>query len=113
MSAFFGRTVRSLIQDLGAKNGTWLGGARLSSDQRVAWRATQMLKVGGTVLALAEPVADALAELEAADDEPLGPQDANPAPTSRLRQESELPSRRAWGLSARRRRLLFPRRTEN
>jgi len=69
-----------LIQDLGAKNGTWLGGGRLSSDQRVAWRSTQMLKVGGTVLALVEPVADALAELEAADDEPLGPQDANPAP---------------------------------
>ncbi len=63
------------VEDLGAKNGSWLGAARLPSDQRVAWRAPQMLKVGRTVLALVEPVADALAEIEGAADEPLGPEE--------------------------------------
>jgi hypothetical protein len=85
-----------LIQDLGAKNGTWLGGARLSNDQRVAWRSTQMLKVGGTVLALVEPVADALAELEAADDEPIDPQDTSSAP-DQAAAKGPLPSRVGLG----------------
>jgi pSer/pThr/pTyr-binding forkhead associated (FHA) protein len=64
-----------LVEDLSAKNGSWLGAARLPNDQRVAWRPPQMLKVGRTVLALVEPVADALAEIEALADEPLEPEE--------------------------------------
>lgn len=60
-----------LVTDLGAKNGSWLGGVRLSSDQETAWRPTQMLKVGRTVLALVEPVANVLAAIEGAEDEAL------------------------------------------
>jgi pSer/pThr/pTyr-binding forkhead associated (FHA) protein len=70
-----------LVEDLGAKNGSWLGGTRLPSDQRVPWRPAQMLKVGRTVLALVEPVADLLAEIEGAEDEPLEPEEASVAPT--------------------------------
>jgi|HubBroStandDraft_1064217.scaffolds.fasta_scaffold01672_15 pSer/pThr/pTyr-binding forkhead associated (FHA) protein len=72
------------VEDLSAKNGSWLGAARLPSDARVAWRAPQVLKVGRTVLALVEPVADALAEIESAPDEPLEPEEVGasiqPAP---------------------------------
>jgi pSer/pThr/pTyr-binding forkhead associated (FHA) protein len=69
-----------LVEDLGAKNGSWLGGSRLPSDQRVKWRPPQMLKVGRTVLALSEPVVDALAEIEGADDELLDSEDVGAAP---------------------------------
>jgi hypothetical protein len=40
-----------------------------------------MLKVGRTVLALQEPVADVLAEIERAEDEVLGPDDIASAPS--------------------------------
>jgi pSer/pThr/pTyr-binding forkhead associated (FHA) protein len=73
--------VAVLVEDLGAKNGSWLGGARLPSDQRVPWRPTQMLKVGRTVLALVEPVADVLAAIEGAEDEPLELPEVSAAPT--------------------------------
>jgi pSer/pThr/pTyr-binding forkhead associated (FHA) protein len=72
------------VEDLSAKNGSWLGVARLPNDERVVWRAPQMLKVGRTVLALVEPVADALAEIEGAPDERLEPDEVGapfrPAP---------------------------------
>jgi pSer/pThr/pTyr-binding forkhead associated (FHA) protein len=70
-----------LVEDLGAKNGTWLGGTRLLNEQPSAWRPAQMLKVGRTVLGLQEPVADALAEIERAEDEVLGPDDIASAPS--------------------------------
>jgi hypothetical protein len=73
--------VAVLVEDLGAKNGSWLGGERLPSDQPVPWRPAQMLKVGRTVLALVEPVADVLAEIEGAEDEPLEPEEVSAAPT--------------------------------
>jgi pSer/pThr/pTyr-binding forkhead associated (FHA) protein len=41
-----------LARDMGAKNGSWLGEARLSSDREVAWRPAQMVRIGKTVLAL-------------------------------------------------------------
>ncbi len=68
-----------LVQDLGAKNGSWLGGASLASEAPTAWRTAQMLQVGRSVLALAEPVADILAEIEEAEDEPVGSDEANAA----------------------------------
>ena len=60
-----------LVRDLGAKNGTWLGDARLPADREVPWRPTQMVRIGKTVLALREPIAEALARIEQAPDEPI------------------------------------------
>jgi pSer/pThr/pTyr-binding forkhead associated (FHA) protein len=63
------------VLDLGAKNGTWLGGLQVPSDREAGWRPSQMLKMGRTVLALVEPVVDALAQVESAADEVLAPED--------------------------------------
>jgi pSer/pThr/pTyr-binding forkhead associated (FHA) protein len=68
------------IQDLGAKNGTWLGELRAPSDRAVPWRANTVIKIGRTVLALEEPVGDALARIENAPDRPLAPGLAPPPP---------------------------------
>jgi hypothetical protein len=59
------------VRDLGAKNGTLIGDVRLPDDREVAWRPNLMMKIGRSVLALEEPLADALADLEDAADERL------------------------------------------
>jgi pSer/pThr/pTyr-binding forkhead associated (FHA) protein len=59
------------VRDLRAKNGSWLGEARIPDDREVPWRPTQMVQLGRTVLALREPVSEALARIEGAPDEPL------------------------------------------
>ncbi|MDP9001008.1 MAG: FHA domain-containing protein [Myxococcota bacterium] len=59
------------VRTLAAKNGTWLGGSRAPDDREVVWRPAQMVQIGRTVLALEEPVADALASIEGAPDEAL------------------------------------------
>jgi pSer/pThr/pTyr-binding forkhead associated (FHA) protein len=64
------------VRDLEAKNGTWLGDLRVPSGQSVAWRSVQMLKMGGSVLALVEPVIDALEAIERAEDEMLDPEES-------------------------------------
>lgn len=63
-----------LVRTLGAKNGTWIGGSRAPDDREVVWRPAQMMRIGRTVLALEEPVRDALASIEGAPDEavPIG-----------------------------------------
>jgi pSer/pThr/pTyr-binding forkhead associated (FHA) protein len=69
------------VRDLGTKNGSWLGEARLPPGSQAVWRPSQMLRVGRTVLALIEPVAEALAAIEGAPDEALGPEEpASEAP---------------------------------
>jgi pSer/pThr/pTyr-binding forkhead associated (FHA) protein len=68
------------LRDRGAKNGTWLGEARLAPEQEVHWRAAQMVRLGTTVLALEEPVSEALARIERAPDEPLADAVAAGAP---------------------------------
>jgi pSer/pThr/pTyr-binding forkhead associated (FHA) protein len=60
-----------VARDLGAKNGTWLGETRAPENRDVAWRPAQMMRIGRTVLALEEPVSDALAQIESAPDEAL------------------------------------------
>ncbi len=60
-----------VIRDLGAKNGTWLGQTRVPLNGDAIWRPAQMLKIGRTVLALEEPVSEALARIESAPDEPM------------------------------------------
>ena len=68
-----------LVQDLGGKNRAALAESWLAQDRTVVWRRPAMLRVGRSVLALAEPVADALAELEGSVDEAL-PEDGVPPP---------------------------------
>jgi hypothetical protein len=82
-----------LVRDLGGKNRAALGESWLPTDRDVVWRRPAMLRVGRTVLAITEPVADALAELEAAADEALPEEGAPPPPPS-----SRVPSPPSHGL---------------
>ncbi|MGD0528017.1 MAG: FHA domain-containing protein [Polyangiaceae bacterium] len=68
------------VRDLGAKNGTWLGDAPLPADRDAVWRPALMLRIGRTVLALEEPVGDALARIEVGPDERMPDGEAVPAP---------------------------------
>jgi hypothetical protein len=52
----------------------------VASDRDTVWRGPTMLRVGQNVLALEEPVADVLAELEAVPDEALPDSGAPPLP---------------------------------
>jgi pSer/pThr/pTyr-binding forkhead associated (FHA) protein len=65
------RTGGVFARDLGSKNGAWLGESPVPRERDVVWRSPTMLRIGQNVLALKEPVADALAELESSPDEPL------------------------------------------
>jgi pSer/pThr/pTyr-binding forkhead associated (FHA) protein len=69
-----------LVRDPGSKNGALLGESRLARDRDVVWRSTTMVRVGRTVLALEEPVAQALGALEDAADEPILDADIPPEP---------------------------------
>jgi pSer/pThr/pTyr-binding forkhead associated (FHA) protein len=68
------------VRDLGAKNGTWLGESALPSGGEAAWRPALMLRIGRTVLALEEPVGDALARIESGPDEPVANEEVVPPP---------------------------------
>jgi hypothetical protein len=69
-----------LVRDLGSKGGAALGEARAPAERDVAWRGGDLLRLGSTAIALEDPAAIALADLEAAPDEPMGPGDAPPRP---------------------------------
>jgi pSer/pThr/pTyr-binding forkhead associated (FHA) protein len=69
-----------LVRDLGSKNGASLGDVRAPADRDVAWRGGDLLRLGNTAIALEDPAALALADLEALPDEPMGPDDAPPRP---------------------------------
>jgi pSer/pThr/pTyr-binding forkhead associated (FHA) protein len=78
------RTVNGvLVRDLGTKNGTWLGEARAPDDGDTTWRAIHMMRIGRTVLALEEPVSEALARIEQAADERLPLSEETPKPEDR------------------------------
>ena len=66
------------VSDRAAKNGTWIGEVRLSGDAEVLWRPANMIRIGRTVLALEEPISEALAEIERAADEPMGAATGSP-----------------------------------
>jgi len=78
-----------VVRDLGAKNGTWLGESRVEPQGEAVWKPTQMMQIGRTVLALEEPLGDALARIESAPDEAMPPDEivAEP-PKSVVRPES-------------------------
>ncbi len=69
-----------LVRDAGSKNGAFLGDARISPDRDTAWRPALMLRIGRTVLALDEPVALALSDIEQGGDEAVAEEDLPPAP---------------------------------
>jgi pSer/pThr/pTyr-binding forkhead associated (FHA) protein len=69
-----------MVRDLDSKNGVFIGESRVQPGRDVTWRAATMLRVGATVIALEEPVATALIELEQCADEPVGKDDVPPAP---------------------------------
>ena len=65
-----------LIRDLDTKNGTWLGEVRNAPCADTPWRSSQMVRIGRTVLALHEPLAEALAAIERGPDEEIAAADA-------------------------------------
>jgi pSer/pThr/pTyr-binding forkhead associated (FHA) protein len=67
------------VCDLGTRNGTWIGEVRVVGGEPIAWRPAQMIRLGRTVLALEEPLSDALSRIESSPDERLA-LDAVPAP---------------------------------
>ncbi|HEY1954250.1 MAG TPA: FHA domain-containing protein [Polyangiaceae bacterium] len=62
-----------LVRDLRSKNGSTMGEQPISTGRDMPWRKDAMVRVGGTVLALDEPVASALGELESAADVKMAP----------------------------------------
>jgi pSer/pThr/pTyr-binding forkhead associated (FHA) protein len=74
---------RATLRDLGGKNGTRLGDARVEAERETAWKPSLMVRMGRTVLALEEPVTSALVEAESMMDEELPPE-AAPAPEPAL-----------------------------
>lgn len=61
------------VRDLGSKNGSLLDGERIPKGKRAIWKPGQILKLGGNELTYEDPVASALVELEAVEDELLDP----------------------------------------
>jgi pSer/pThr/pTyr-binding forkhead associated (FHA) protein len=80
-----------LLRDLGSKNGSRLGEQPIAFGRDVPWRSSSMVRVGATVLALEEPVAHALGELESAADEAMAPDEAVAPPPSSQKQEAVAP----------------------
>ncbi len=74
------RGANVLVRDLSSRNGVILGDRAVAQGRDVPWRAQDVIRLGGTVIALEEPVASALAELERAPDEPLSEEEAPPPP---------------------------------
>lgn len=70
-----------LVRDMGSKNGVTVGQARIPSDRDTVWRSGTVMRLGKTALVLDEPAATALAELEDAEDEPMGSEDVPPMPS--------------------------------
>lgn len=60
-----------LVRDLRSKNGSTMGEQPVPTGRDAPWKQSVMLRVGATVLALEEPVADALGDLETAPDEKM------------------------------------------
>lgn len=73
------------VQDLGSKNGVELGEQRLPPGRDVPWRSHTMLKIARTVMALEEPVALALRDIESQSDEKMSTEElAAPPPPAQF-----------------------------
>ena len=69
-----------LVRDMGSKNGAFIGDFKVSTERDAPWRPLVMLHLARTVLALDEPVASALFEIESEDDEAIAEADVPPLP---------------------------------
>jgi len=87
-----------VVRDLGTKNGTWIGDARVPADRDVVWKPAHMVKLGRTVLALEEPLGEALANIEAAPDEAMGPGDVVAPPPPADPGQTDSPPSAGGGL---------------
>jgi pSer/pThr/pTyr-binding forkhead associated (FHA) protein len=80
------------VKDLGSKNGAELDQAALTPNKDTVWPRGKLLKLGATVLAFEDPVADALSELESTSDEKMRDSDTVDPPTGVPKSESPPPS---------------------
>lgn len=64
-----------LVRDMESRGGAWLGDVKLAPERDAVWRPPACVRVGSLVLGLDDPAAAALADIEAAADEPLAPED--------------------------------------
>lgn len=88
-----------LVRDLRSKNGSTMGEQPVPTGRDAPWRKDAMIRVGATVLALDEPVASALGELEAVADEKMTPGET-PEPPPSSQRPSEAPPRSERGAEA-------------
>lgn len=94
-----------LVRDLRSKNGSMMGEQPIPTGRDVAWKPSAMVRVGATVLALDEPVAAALGDLESAADEKMRAGDTpEPPPPSKaaksVTKEPDAPPRSQRGAEA-------------
>ncbi len=90
----FRRGQHVCLRDLGSKNGSELGGERLVANRDTPWTEGNLLRIGETDLALNDPVALALSELESAADERMRSGDAIEPPVTSAHEEAEVESNR-------------------
>jgi pSer/pThr/pTyr-binding forkhead associated (FHA) protein len=76
------------LSDLGSKNGVLLGDVAIEPGREVVWKPALMVRLARTVLALEEPVASALAELDGEPDERVAAADLPPPPAPATTQPS-------------------------
>ncbi len=69
------------VKDLGSKNGAELDGVALKPNKETTWPRGKLVRLGGTELGYEDPVAEALAEIEASGDEKMRDGDAIDAPS--------------------------------
>jgi pSer/pThr/pTyr-binding forkhead associated (FHA) protein len=70
------------VKDLGSKNGAELDGAALAPHKETPWPRGKLVKLGSTEIAYDDPVAEALAEIEAGSDEKMRDADSVEPPTN-------------------------------
>jgi len=82
------------VKDLGSKNGALLDGNPLPPNKETAWPRGKLVSIGKTELGFDDPVAEALAELEASSDEKMRDADSVDPPTGvpQGRMPSTLPA---------------------
>lgn len=79
-----------LVRDLRSKNGATMGEQPIPTGRDMPWRQAAMVRVGATVLALTEPVAAALGELEGAADEKMNAGETPPPPESQAQSQKSV-----------------------
>jgi pSer/pThr/pTyr-binding forkhead associated (FHA) protein len=70
------------VRDLGSKNGSELGGERLTPKKETPWLLDARLRIGDTELSLRDPIVQALGDLETMADEHMRPDDHVEPPAS-------------------------------